>query len=163
MKFYQSALFVLCNCILLVSCDLLTTKANGDDPVARVHNSFLYGSDLAGIAPPGINEKDSGILIRNYIDNWARQQLLLNKANLNLSLKDIQPKLDKQIEDYKVSLIIHAYKQELIRQQLDTIISGVQIAEYYNLHKDKLRLGNHAMMVNYIKVWYIMIVNTILD
>ena len=152
MKFLRYALFVFCGCQMLSSCDLLPTNVNGNNPIARVNESYLYASDLSGIVPSGINEKDSGLLVRNYIENWARQQLLLNKANINLSFNEIQAKLDQQIEDYRVSLIIHAYKQELIRQQLDTIVTQSQIAQYYDLHKDKLRLGAPAVMVNYIKV-----------
>jgi len=137
---------------MLPSCDLLPTNVNGNNPIARVNDSYLFESDISGIVPQGINKKDSGLLVRNYIENWARQQLLLNKANINLSFNEIQAKLDQQIEDYRISLIIHAYKQELIRQQLDTIVTQSQIVQYYDIHKDKLRLGAPAVMVNYIKV-----------
>ena len=132
MKFLKYALFVLCGCTMLPSCDLLPTNVNGNNPIARVNNSYLYESDISGIVPQGINKKDSGLLVRNYIENWARQQLLLNKANINLSFNEIQSKLDQQIEDYRISLIIHAYKQELIRQQLDTIVTQSQIVQYYD-------------------------------
>ena len=138
MDLLRNAFIVLYISAFLSACGLLPNNVKGDKPVARVHDSYLYESELSGIVQTGTSKKDSGLLVRNYIDNWARQQLLLSKASLNLSLDDIQGKLDKQIEDYRVSLIIHAYKKELIRQQLDTIITDDQIKEYYDLHKDKL-------------------------
>lgn len=152
MRSYYSFILVFCVFSLLSSCKFNTAHVNGHAPIARVHGSYLYESDLSGITPPGVNEKDSTMLIRNYIDNWARQQLLMEKAKLNLALSEFQSEIDKQIEAYRVSLIIHAYKQELIRQQLDTTILESEIVEYYNNHKDKLLLRDHAIMINYIKV-----------
>ena len=55
MKFLRYALFVFCGCQMLSSCDLLPTNVNGNNPIARVNESYLYASDLSGIVPSGIN------------------------------------------------------------------------------------------------------------
>ena len=129
MRSYYSFILVFCVFSLLSSCQFNNANVNGDAPVARVHASYLFESDLYGITPAGVIANGSTMLIRNYIDNWARQQLLLEKAKLNLALNEFQSEIDKQIEAYRVSLIIHAYKQELIRQQLDTTIIESEMVE----------------------------------
>ena len=57
----------------------------------------------------------------NYIDKWVRNQLLLEKAVLNLDQD--RHEIRKQLEEYRTFLLINKYQQELILQKLDTIIT----------------------------------------
>jgi hypothetical protein len=68
-------------------------------------------------------------MAQSYIRNWITQKLLLHKAIENLSAEknDIQ----KQVEDYRTSLLIHKYKQKLIEQRLADEISEQEIEKYY--------------------------------
>ena len=69
-------------------------------------------------------------MAQSYIRNWITQKLLLHKAIENLSAEknDIQ----KQVEDYRTSLLIHKYKQKLIEQRLADEISEQEIEKYYS-------------------------------
>ena len=49
-------------------------------PVARVLDRYLYLDDLRNIIPAGLSAEDSLTVARDFIDNWVRQQLILNKA-----------------------------------------------------------------------------------
>lgn len=135
---------------LFVSLLLFSCRGNSekDDAVARVYDQYLPLSALDGIVPQGIYGNDSVQVVRDYINNWVEQQLLLHQAEGNLS-KD-QKNFTLQLEDYRNSLIIFAYERELIRQKLDTIVSETEIAEYYESHKADFELKD-----NIVKVWYV--------
>lgn len=119
-------------------------------PLARVHNKFLYESDIKSLFNSNISKEDSIVVARNYINNWIKKQLLMQKAELNLNeeSKDIE----KQIEDYRSSLLIFKYKQELIKQKLDTIITNQEIENYYNEYSGNFILNHNIVKALFLKI-----------
>ena len=55
------------------------------ESVARVGKNFLYKSDIASLVPGGTSKEDSLLLVRDYIDRWATQELLIDAAQRNLN------------------------------------------------------------------------------
>jgi hypothetical protein len=64
---------------------------------------------------------------------------------------DIQ-NYEKQIEDYRASLLIYAYQQELINQNFDTSIDYTQIESYYNHYRDEFKLSKNIFKGRFIVV-----------
>ena len=62
-------------------------KVNNDAVIARAGNSFLYHSELENNIINFNTESDSIIQAENYINNWARKQLLINQAVINLDIE----------------------------------------------------------------------------
>lgn len=118
--------------------------------MARVQDKYLYNDEISDIIPKGTAKEDSVIVVGNYINNWIRQTLILNKAESNLTeeLKDFE----KQLEDYRRSLIIFAYEKELVNQLLDTAVSVQEIEDYYNNNKQNFELKDNIIKVLYLKV-----------
>ena len=116
---------------LISACSLFNGKESDKEPVARVYDSYLYKSDIRIIIPQGISYQDSISLSKSYMDNWIRQHLILHKAELNLIDKSRYIGIEKQLQDYRNSLINYAYKKELIRQKLDTVVTDKEIEDYY--------------------------------
>jgi len=58
---------------------------NKNIPVARVFDEYLYLEDLNDVIPSGLPAGDSIAVVRDFIDKWVRNQLILNKAELNLT------------------------------------------------------------------------------
>lgn len=142
----RNLLFLLtCTAIICYSCS--GNKKPGDE-VARVYDEYLTRSALQGIVPAGVYGNDSVQVIRDYIDNWIKQKLILKHAEDNLNKK--QKDFTKQLEDYRNSLIIFTYERELIRQKLDTVVSEKEIADYYEKNKPDFELKD-----NIVKVWYV--------
>ena len=139
--------------LLLVIFAFSCSKNNNeieDIPLARVHNKFLYESDIKSLFNSNISKEDSIVVARNYINNWIKKQLLMQKAELNLNeeSKDIE----KQIEDYRSSLLIFKYKQELIKQKLDTIITNQEIENYYNEYSGNFILNHNIVKALFLKI-----------
>ncbi|MCG8697636.1 MAG: hypothetical protein MI922_06240 [Bacteroidales bacterium] len=103
-------------------------------PAARVFDNYLYIDDLKAVVPEGISKADSVALVKDHIDKWVLKQLLLHEAEINLT--DLEKDVEKQIEDYRASLIIFKYEQNVISQKLDTVIKLEDIEEYYNQYSN---------------------------
>lgn len=135
--------FGLCSCSYF--------KKNTDDIVlARVHDATLTIADIKGIVPAHVKGKDSILLVKNYINNWAKQQVILNKAKQNLP--EDKRTFQKQLEEYKNSLIIYTYEKEYVRQNLDTLVKEREIEDYYEKNKSNFELKENIIQVRYVKM-----------
>lgn len=134
------------------SCSLFNGKETDEELVARVYNSYLYKSDIRIFLPQGISYQDSISLSKSYMDNWIRQRLILHKAELNLTDKSRYIGIEIQLQDYRNSLINYAYKEELIRQKLDTVVTGKEIEDYYTANLKNFELKDNIIKVIYVKV-----------
>jgi len=120
-----------------------------EKPLARVSDKYLYLSDIIGLIPEGTSPKDSESISQSYIENWIKNQLLIQKAEKNLTRE--QKDFTRQLEDYRNSLIIYRYESELIRQNLDTNISDKEIETYYFANQKNFELKNNILQVVYVK------------
>lgn len=108
-------------------------------PVAQVFESALYRSEISDFIPHGTSSEDSLLMAQNYIRNWVTQKLLLHKAIENLS--DEEMNIQKQVEDYRTSLLIYQYKQKLIAQRLMDEINETDVEKYYNENENNFVLA----------------------
>lgn len=137
--------------LLLGACSYFKPKQQ-EKAIARVFDKYLYESDIEKIVAKNIKGKDSVELVKNYIDNWIRQNLLLHKAEQNLNAEMLTTSIEKQLQDYRTSLITFAYEKELIRQKLDTLVTEAEIQEYYEKNPQNFQLKNNIIKVLYVKV-----------
>ena len=136
--------------IFLFSCTSAPEKDNDRVAIARANSQFLYLDEVKDIIPLGTASKDSAELIKKYIDNWIHESLVTQKAESNLG--DEQKNVEKQLRDYRNSLITYAYEKELVQQKLDTIVSDVEIEQYYNNNQSDFELKDNIIKVVYVKV-----------
>ncbi|MCD4773390.1 MAG: hypothetical protein K8R41_08425 [Bacteroidales bacterium] len=133
--------------IIAGSCNLSQTS-DPDNAIARVYNDYLYSSELKDLFSKDVPIKDSLILVKNYINNWVKQKLIIKQAEKNLSYE--QKDFSDQLESYRNSLIIYKYETLLLNQKLDTIVSEQEIENYYNSNSEIFKLKNDIVKVNYI-------------
>ena len=146
---YLVTLFCL---FFLLSCDFFKTTKKEPvslEVVASVNTEKLYRKDLVNVLPQNINRIDSLILVKSYIQNWAIKKLLLEKSKNNSSLETVN-QIDNLVKDYKESLLINNFKEQLVKQQLDTIISEEELEKYYLLHKDNFKLNEELVKIKYL-------------
>src|SRR6056297_978575 len=139
--------------LLFISVLILSCNQNNDtnkQPIAKIHDNYLYLSDIREIIPNNKTEEDSLLIAKNYINNWIKKQLLLKKAELNLpeGMKNVE----KEIEDYRSSLLIYRYQQQLIDQKLDTVVDESEMRNYYEENKSNFILDQVLVKATYIKL-----------
>lgn len=140
-------IFVL---IAITSCKTKKQEQSTKKPIAKVYDNLLYYSDIQDIMDYGISKEDSEINVNNYVNKWIKQKLLLNKAELNLSEKDLD--VSRQIKEYRTQLIINKYEQKIIEQKLDTSFNDVEIKEYYKKYSNNFKLDNTILKCAIIKI-----------
>jgi len=138
--------------ILLIGLGACTTLDNRskEKSLARVYDKNLYLSDIQDIFPSNISQADSIIILQSFVDKWVKKQLILQKAELNLTeeQKDVRQRLD----EYRSSLLIYKYEQNLITQKLDTIITREEVQSYYDENPSNFSLDDHIIKCLYIKL-----------
>ncbi len=135
--------------ILAAGC-MKTNKRNNDPPIARVYETYLYSSQLKDIVPKDFSVQDSQVVTKDHIDKWIRNQLLLFQAEQQLSPDE--KNVERQIEDYRTSLLIFKYEQNYLREKLDTNILERDIEKYYNEYSSNFLLNNDLIKGIYIQV-----------
>lgn len=144
-----TAVYFLTLLFLIAGCDVFKKQENRP-VIARVKEYNLYLDELVAAMPSDISEEDSITYAGNFIDSWATQMLLLDKAELNLpeAAKDVQT----QLEEYRKSLIIYQYQKQLISQLLDTTVTNTQLEEYYNNNKQNFELQDNIARAIFVKL-----------
>ncbi|GAB4329282.1 MAG: hypothetical protein Kow00127_21690 [Bacteroidales bacterium] len=125
---------------------LRNPKAN-ENVLARVHDEYLYESDLKEVIPEGTSIRDSVLLAQNYINSWVLDRLVVDKAEKNLNEEELD--FQRQLEEYRNSLIIYKYESRLVEQMLDTNITNEEIEEYY-----RNNTANFQLKEDIVKVFY---------
>lgn len=136
--------------LMLSACHLMPWNKKDDNVLARVHNKYLYASDVQRIINPGTAPLDSINIVNNYINSWIRQQLLLYQAER--SLTQSQKDFTKQLEDYRNSLIIYEYESDIIRKKLDTVVNMAEIRDYYEKNQTNFELKENIVKVSYVQL-----------
>lgn len=126
------------------------SKGNADRvPVVTLGNSVLYRDELAAMIPDDASADDSAMMAETHIRNWVIQNLIIEKAKLNLSEEVLD--VEKRLEEYRRSLIMFLYQEELVSQSLDTMVSDTMIAQYYRENKQNFELRENIMRVKMVK------------
>ncbi|MDR1672923.1 MAG: hypothetical protein LBS09_05635 [Bacteroidales bacterium] len=114
-----------------------------DKIVATVFNKTLRFSDIKHIFPKEATKDDSATLAKMYIDKWIETQLLLNKAELNLTKEQLD--ISKEMETYRTSLLIYKYEDLMLHEKLDTVVFGEEIRQYYDNYSANFIMDEYAV------------------
>jgi len=143
----KSGFYIVLTVFLLTACSLFVDTG---EPVAKVANKVLTVEELSKNVPDYLDATDSALWADDYIKKWVQRELLLLKAEENL--KGNEKDVSQELEEYRNSLIVFNYKNELIRQKMDTIVKKSDIEKYYNEHRESFILNRNIVKAVYIKV-----------
>ncbi|MCK4921893.1 MAG: hypothetical protein KAS71_12660 [Bacteroidales bacterium] len=119
-------------------------------PLARVHNQILYSTDLKDMIPSGLTREDSTRIARRLIEEWTRSKILLYQAELHLP--EEQKDIEKQVEEYRSSLLTFRYKQLILQENLNEEISDQEIEAYYAENLSNYILETDLVQLRILKV-----------
>jgi len=118
--------------------------------VARMGDRTLAAADVDAMIPATASAQDSATMAEAIIRNWVIQNLMLEKAELNLSEEALD--VERRLEEYRRSLITYAYQEELVRQKLDTIVPDTLIERYYKDNSQNFELSENIVRAMVIKL-----------
>ncbi len=145
------AILMLATAIVLGSCQRkMPVNRTKDKPVAKVYDKYLMMSEVEKAIPDNLSPDDSAYQAENYINRWIREQLLVNLAENYL--KDEKQDIDRKVEAFRRSLLIHTLKTKIIAERLDTVITPEEIRQYYEAHKQDFILTQPVVQGYLIKI-----------
>jgi len=143
-------LFILGICFLMISCNLFREEVP-NAVIARVNDNYLYEEDLNEVLDENLNEADSVSVTQNFINDWATNRLLMEGALLNLSVEE-QSKFEVLIQRYKEDLYTNAYKDALIRKNLDSTVTDEEAINFYQENRENFTLKEDLIQLRYIHI-----------
>ena len=96
-----------------------------------------------------LDYSDSLVKTRKLIDNWARNQLLIQQAKINLPEGDLQ-ELEFLIDNYRKNLYENTYRKAVINKNLDTLISDYEMQNFLSDNEELFKLKAPLFQVRYI-------------
>ena len=136
--------------LLVCSCSYFKPEQKSQS-IARVGKNYLYKSDIATLVPAGTSKEDSLLLVRDFINRWASQKLLIEAAERNLS--DAKKKeYNSLIKQYKIDLYTRAYIEEVVKRTVDTVVSQEELKKYYEENKENFKTNGTLVRLRYINL-----------
>jgi hypothetical protein len=121
------------------------------DAIARVNDEYLPASYLKNLIPVDTKAEDSVLLAQTYINRWATEKLLIDRAKINLSVEK-QLELDNLVNQYRQDLYTRAYKDAIINQSLDTVISEKTLDSFYQENINNFRLNEEILQIRFAQL-----------
>ena len=140
----QQTFLIIAFLTFTVSC----FNSNNKQIIASVNEKDLLLSEVLKEMPKAT--EDSTFFIERYMNLWIRKQLMIYHSEINLSSDLLN--YEAQIAEYRSSLLIYAYQQELINQNFDTSITSNEISDYYNQYREEFKLVKNIFIGRYIVV-----------
>lgn len=140
-----------CGLLIVLLCQACSSSYDhkGKTPLVEVEGHFLYREDVQTVLPAGLSADDSLSFVGNYVRNWVEEILLYDKAADNIPDND---EVERLVENYRKSLILHIYQQALIHQKLTKEISEAEVEEYYRNNLQLFKVERPLIKGLFIKV-----------
>lgn len=139
---------VWCMCVVCLSCER-QAKHHGLSPLVEVAGKYLYREDLRKAMPMSLSPDDSILFAERYIRNWVEETLMQDNAMRNVQVDD---NIERLVENYRRSLVLHNYQQRLITQRLSKEVSDEAVDSFYQANAQQFLLERPLAKGLYIKV-----------
>lgn len=136
--------------LVFIACNDSVDQNHEEDPiVASVFDNNLYYSAFQPMLQQEATPEDSIQYARAIIEKWVRDAILMHEAEKNIPADlDIQ----KMVDDYRSSLILMNYTQNIVHSNLDTFISEGQLNAYYEENKSQFKLEEPVVQCFFTKI-----------
>jgi len=121
-------------------------------PVAEINKAFLYYDEIPQqLIQKGMSSADSSAVVQNYINKWTKRELLLMKAEENLS-PELKADIASELEETRTNLLIYQYQRQMMLEKMDTVISDTEMQNYYDANEKSFLLSSNIVKALFIKL-----------
>jgi Lhr-like helicase len=135
---------------LFFSCDNYFKNQSNID-VARVEDEYLTQFEIESIFENSTNSADSTMVLNNYINNWAANKLLIQRALLNLTEKN-QNRIQDLVDDYKSDILINSYIDAMVNENMNLEVSSYELDSLYDNYKETFKLTEELFKIRFIYI-----------
>ena len=145
----KHALIIITTLLCLYACQQPQATSSGEQALARAYGESLYLSDLKGLITEDMTPADSALVVNDHNQTWLRNRVLAHTAAED---KPANEKIERLVSDYRSSLLLTEYKQQLLDTELDTTVTLEELTTYYDDNKQKYELQDNIAQGMYIKI-----------
>ncbi|MDD4922690.1 MAG: peptidyl-prolyl cis-trans isomerase [Bacteroidales bacterium] len=133
---------------------LLKTCAGsgGDDDrvrLAKVGSEAVYLDEALQGMPVGLSASDSATYVRQFVRDRVKDLLIYEKAVENIPQNQ---ELEDLVENYRRSLIIYEYQQQVLNEKMRTEISESEMMDFYKSNIVRFTAVRNLVKGTFIKV-----------
>lgn len=143
-------IYLLFLLLALVACRQKGVKTEGSQVLVEVNGKALHLSEIDTSTLAKLSGEDSIEFILQQENAWINEQILLKRAEESLSSEEMN--LEKELKEYKNNLLLYAFRERLVIDQLDTIVTEEEIEEYYLKNKNNFELKRNIAKILFVKV-----------
>lgn len=147
----RNKIYIVFLVLCISSCKYFFKESDDRVKVARVNDTYLYYDDIKDLVSESTSKEDSILLVQNYINRWATQQLFVDGAMLNLS-ESQQASFNKLVTQYKNDLYTKAYIEALVKRSIDTTVTHEESKTYYEANEEVFKLNEDLIKFRYVHV-----------
>lgn len=133
----------------VMSCSLFEKDEEGT-VLARVNDHTLTQTDVDEALGENFGS-DSVTVVTSYINKWATIKLLMDGALRNLSASE-QEEFEALVQGYRNDLYTKHYKDALVLQQLDSLVSDEEASAFYDENRSNFLLNERLLQFRFIQV-----------
>jgi hypothetical protein len=141
---YIILFFLFCSCN-----NYFKNQSNID--VARVEDEYLTQFQIESIFENSTNSADSTVVLNNYINNWAANKLLIQRALLNLT-EENQNRIQDLVDDYKSDILINSYIDAMVNENMNLEVSSFELDSLYDNYKETFKLTEELFKIRFIYI-----------
>ena len=135
---------------LFFSCDYYFKNQSNSD-LARVDDEYLTKNEIESIFENSTNFMDSTMVLNNYINNWAANKLLIQRALLNLPQEN-QDKIQDLVDDYKRDILINTYIDAMINENMNLEVTTYELDSLYDNYRETFKLTEELFKIRFIYI-----------
>ena len=135
---------------LFFSCDNYFKNQSNID-VARVEDEYLTQFEIESIFENSTNSADSTMVLNNYINNWAANKLLIQRALVNLP-EENQNRIQDLVDDYKSDILINSYIDAMVNENMNLEVSSYDLDSLYENYKETFKLTEELFKIRFIYI-----------
>ena len=135
---------------LFFSCDNYFKNQSNID-VARVEDEYLTQFEIESIFENSTNLADSTMVLNNYINNWAANKLLIQRALVNLP-EENQNRIQDLVDDYKSDILINSYIDAMVNENMNLEVSPYELDSLYDNYKETFKLTEDLFKIRFIYI-----------
>ena len=101
--------------------------------------------------PLGLTQEDSLALVRDFIDNWVKEKLVLHEAERHLTPRE--KNFDREMMDYRNSLLAQRYLDKIwLKDTANNVVTDQEISDFARSLDDRYTVEKEIVRVNYVKM-----------
>lgn len=125
-----------------------STDQLASEPLAKVGDRTLYFDDLKQSVPDYMFKTDSIAVVRNYMEQWIRSQVLLDEAT-RLGL-DANPVIKNRIEKAIKDIMIAELRNQIQLNSVSDSISAEEVARFYTSNREMFVLNERHVKARHL-------------